>query len=74
MFNTVFLMTKGGPYTEVGAPGATELMLVWGYNQGFQGSMQFGYTSAFSIVVFLILLVMTLGYTRYTQATKGVYE
>jgi arabinogalactan oligomer/maltooligosaccharide transport system permease protein len=74
MFNTVYLMTKGGPFTKVGEAGATELLLVWGYNKGFQGSMQFGLTSAFSIVVFVILLCMTIGYTRVTRATRGVYE
>jgi arabinogalactan oligomer / maltooligosaccharide transport system permease protein len=74
MFNTVFLMTRGGPFTRVGEPGATELLLVWGYNQGFQGSMMYGLTSAFSIIVFLLLLTMTLGATRFTNATKGAYE
>jgi arabinogalactan oligomer/maltooligosaccharide transport system permease protein len=74
MFNTVYLMTKGGPFARVGEPGATELLLVWGYNQGFQGSMMFGLTSAFSIVVFVLLLVFTLGATRLTNATRGAYE
>jgi arabinogalactan oligomer / maltooligosaccharide transport system permease protein len=74
MFNTVFLMTKGGPITSPLAPGATELLLVWGYNQGFQQGQQFAYVSAFSIVVFIILLVLTTMYSRLTNATKGVYE
>lgn len=74
MFNTVYLMTRGGPFARVGESGSTELLLVWGYNQGFQGSMMYGLTSAFSIVVFLILLAMTLGATRLTNATRGAYE
>jgi arabinogalactan oligomer/maltooligosaccharide transport system permease protein len=74
MFNTVWLMTQGGPRTRPGQPGATELLLVWAYAQGFQGLQRFGLVGAFSIVVFLILLAITLVYTRVTNATKGVYE
>ncbi len=74
IFETIFLMTKGGPVTRIGQPGATELLLVWAYNQGFQGSQRFGLVGAFSIVFFLILLGVTLIYTRVTHATRGVYE
>jgi arabinogalactan oligomer/maltooligosaccharide transport system permease protein len=74
IFETIFLMTGGGPVTRIGQPGATELLLVWAYNQGFQGSQRFGLVGGFSIVVFLILLGITLIYSRVTNATKGVYE
>lgn len=74
IFETIFLMTGGGPVTRIGQPGATELLLVWAYNQGFQGSQRFGLVGAFSIVVFLILLTITLIYSRITNATKGMYE
>ncbi len=74
IFETIFLMTGGGPVVRLGQPGATELLLVWAYNQGFQGSQRFGLVGAFSIVVFLILLGVTLIYTRVTNATKAVYE
>ena len=58
----------------LGQPGATELLLVWAYNQGFQGSQRFGLVGAFSVVVFLILLGVTLLYSRVTNATRAVYE
>jgi arabinogalactan oligomer / maltooligosaccharide transport system permease protein len=74
IFETIFLMTQGGPVTRIGRPGGTELLLVWAYNQGFQGSQRFGLVGAFSIVFFLILLGVTLIYTRITHATRGVYE
>ncbi|HEY0739359.1 MAG TPA: sugar ABC transporter permease [Herpetosiphonaceae bacterium] len=74
IFETIFLMTNGGPVTRLGQPGATELLLVWAYNQGFQGLQRFGLVGAFSIVVFLILAAFTLIYSRFTQATRGVYE
>lgn len=73
-FNTVWLMTRGGPVTRVGEPGATELLLIWAYNQGFQGAQRFGLVSAFAIVVFIMLAIMTLLYARLTNATRGVYE
>jgi len=74
ILDTVWLMTKGGPVQRVGQPGATELLLVWAYNQGFQGGQRFGLIAAFSIVVFLMLVGLTLVYTRVTHATRGVYE
>lgn len=74
IFETIWLMTKGGPYSLPGRPGATELLIVWAYNNGFQGQFRFGLVAAFSIVVFILLLVLTLFYTRVTHATKAVYE
>ncbi len=74
IFETIFLMTGGGPVTRIGQPGATELLLVWAYNQGFQGSQRFGLVGEFSIVVFLILLCVTLLYSRLTNATRGIDE
>jgi arabinogalactan oligomer / maltooligosaccharide transport system permease protein len=74
IFETIFLMTGGGPVTRIGQPGATELLLVWAYNQGFQGAQRFGLVGAFSVVVFLVLLGVTLLYSRLTNATKGAYE
>ena len=74
ILDPIWLMTKGGPVQRVGQPGATEMLLVWAYNQGFQGGQRFGLIGAFSIVVFIMLVALTLVYTRYTNATKGVYE
>lgn len=74
MFETVYLMTGGGPVTEIGKPGATELLLVWAYRQGFESLKRFALVGAFSIVFFLITVAVTLVYTRMTNATKGAYE
>jgi arabinogalactan oligomer / maltooligosaccharide transport system permease protein len=74
ILDTVWLMTRGGPVQRVGQPGATELLLLWAYNQGFQGGQRFGLIGAFSIVVFVLLVCLTLIYTRVTNATRGVYE
>ena len=74
ILDPIWLMTKGGPVTRVGQPGATELLLPWAYNQGFQGGQRFGLIGAFSIIVFIMLVCMTLIYSRVTNATKGIYE
>ncbi len=74
ILDTIWLMTRGGPVQRVGQPGATEMLLVWAYNQGFQGGQRFGLIGAFSIVVFIMLVGLTLVYTRFTNATRGVYE
>lgn len=74
ILDPVWLMTRGGPVTRVGQPGATELLLPWAYNQGFQGGQRFAAIGAFSVVVFIMLVCMTLVYSRVTNATKGVYE
>lgn len=74
ILETIWLMTRGGPVTRVGEPGATELLLLWAYNQGFQGGQRFGLVGAFSVVVFVLLVLMTLAYTRVTNANRGVYE
>jgi arabinogalactan oligomer/maltooligosaccharide transport system permease protein len=74
IFETIYLVTGGGPVTSITKPGATELLMVWAYNQGFATTKRFGVVGAFSIVVFLILFGITLIYTRVTRATKTLQE
>lgn len=74
IFETIYLVTGGGPVTRITQPGATELLMVWAYNQGFSTTKRFGVVGAFSIVVFLILFGITLIYTRVTRATKSLQE
>lgn len=74
MFNTVFLMTGGGPVTDVSQPGATELFMVWLYNQGFTGISRFGLMGALSVVLFMLLAILSLIASRVTRATRSVSE
>lgn len=74
IFETIYLVTGGGPVTSITQPGATEFLMVWAYNQGFATTKRFGVVGAFSIVVFLILFGITLIYTRITRATKSLQE
>lgn len=73
MFNTVFLITGGGPINAVGKPGATDLVMTYAYKQTFrQGN--YGYIGAFAVIIFVILLVATLLSLRVTNVTRGAYE
>ncbi|MEO8392038.1 MAG: sugar ABC transporter permease [Chloroflexota bacterium] len=72
MFNTVFLITGGGPIYGVGKPGATDLVMTYAYKQTFQQG-NFGYIGAFAVIIFVILLVATLLSLRVTNVTKGAY-
>jgi arabinogalactan oligomer/maltooligosaccharide transport system permease protein len=74
IFETIYLVTGGGPTVNITQPGATEVLMVWAYRQGFQDTKRFGLVGAFSVVVFLILLAITLIYTRATRATRAAYD
>ena len=73
MFNTVFLITAGGPVTGVGKPGATDLVMTYAYKQTFQQG-NYGYIGAFAVIIFLILLGATLLSLRFTNVTRGAFE
>lgn len=74
IFETIYLVTGGGPVTNLAEPGATEFLMIWAYSQGFATSKRFGLVGAFSIVVFIILFIITLIYTKMTNATKSLQE
>jgi arabinogalactan oligomer/maltooligosaccharide transport system permease protein len=72
MFNTVFLITQGGPVNGVGKPGATDLVMTYAYSQTFR-SGNYGYIGAFAVIIFVILLAATLLSLRVTNVTRGAY-
>jgi len=53
-FDIIFALTAGGPVR------ATEVMGLNIYQEAFMGNMRFGYASAKSIILFLIILIVTL--------------
>lgn len=53
-FDIVFALTAGGPVK------STEVMGLNIYQTAFMGNMRFGYASAKSIILFLIILIVTL--------------
>ncbi|HLY26610.1 MAG TPA: ABC transporter permease subunit [Aggregatilineales bacterium] len=70
MFNVIYLMTEGDP------AGQTNILVTALYNSAFgkQGAYRLGFAAAFSILIFMILLGMTVIWVRNTGALKGVYD
>ncbi len=70
MFNTVWIITAGGPFPNVGRPGATEFVMVYAYHYGVQQN-NYGLMSAFAVVVFVLLFAVTMINVRMSRLTKG---
>ena len=56
-FTYIYILTGGGP------AGATEILVTYVYKNGFS-FFHFGYAAALSILLFLIVLSLSLGYIR----------
>ncbi len=65
-FNVIFFITAGGPRSQ------TDLLITQAYKLIAQEQL-YGAASAFAIVVFFILLVITLIQNRITRATEAAY-
>jgi len=73
MFGTVWAITQGGPTAGAGKPGATELVLVYGYKQIFQ-LQNYGSATAFATIIFVLLFIATMISLRVSRLTRGVNE
>ncbi len=65
LFESVWMVTKGGPFTG-GRTGATEIVMVYSYNQAFQ-KFNYGYISAFAVILFILLFAVTIWNVRQTR-------
>ena len=65
-FNVIYFITQGGPY------GKTDILVTQGYKMVNQQYL-YGVASAFFVIVFFILLVITLINNRVTRATESSY-
>lgn len=70
MFNTIYLLTRGGPYLGFGKPGATDIMVTYIYDVAFEYG-DYGLAAAWSVVVFLLLLSFSVFYVKQTRATEA---
>jgi arabinogalactan oligomer / maltooligosaccharide transport system permease protein len=66
-FNVIYFVTQGNPY------GRTEILVTQAFKLVNPGGL-YGIASAFSIVVFFILLGITLLTNRITRATESSYD
>ena len=72
MFNTVWIITAGGPFTAIGKPGSTEFVMLYSYHYGLQQN-NYGLMSAFAVVLFILLFSVTMLNLRLSRANaKGV--
>jgi arabinogalactan oligomer/maltooligosaccharide transport system permease protein len=73
MFGTVWAITQGGPTAGAGKPGATELVMIYGWKQIFQ-LQNYGAATAFATIIFIILFIATIWSLRVSRLTRGAYE
>lgn len=64
IFDSVFSLTKGGPGY------STEVIALNIYYEGFQNNMRFGYATAKSIILFVIILVITVIQVTATKSRE----
>ncbi|GAH06203.1 unnamed protein product, partial [marine sediment metagenome] len=50
-------------------PGSNEFLMIYGYQEAFSKG-RYGYASAFMIIVFIILSVLVLLYSKFTKLTE----
>lgn len=75
MFNTVYLITSGGPFTSgnINNPGATEFLIVYMYdrvNNGGNFFINYGHVATIAVLVFIVLFVLTMTSLRFTNLVK----
>jgi arabinogalactan oligomer / maltooligosaccharide transport system permease protein len=64
-FNVIYLVSGGQP------SGATEILVTRAYKLAFE-QYRYGYAAAYSVIIFLMLLVYGTWQNRVTKATEGV--
>jgi arabinogalactan oligomer/maltooligosaccharide transport system permease protein len=64
-FNVIYLVSAGEP------AGATEILITQAYKLAFE-QYRYGYAAAYSVVIFLILLVYGVFQNRVTRATEAI--
>jgi arabinogalactan oligomer/maltooligosaccharide transport system permease protein len=65
MFNIIYLVSGGEP------AGSNEILITQAYKIAFE-KYQYGYAAAYSVVIFLILLVYGVFQNRVTRATEAI--
>ncbi|MRS04470.1 sugar ABC transporter permease, partial [bacterium] len=63
-FNVIYFVTQGGPF------GQTQILVTQAFNLVYQQRL-YGVASAFSIVVFIVLFIITMINNRVTKATEA---
>lgn len=75
MFNTVYLITAGGPFTSgnINNPGATEFLMVYMYDRIQNGGnifINYGHVATIAVLVFIVLFALTILSLRFTNLAQ----
>ena len=70
MFNTIYLLTRGNPYVAFGEPGATDILVTYIYTLAFEQG-HYGIAAAWSVIIFVALMVFSYGYIKQTRVLEG---
>jgi len=71
MFNVIYLMTDGGPNLDFDGPGSTDILITYVYDVAFRDGA-YGVAAAWSVVIFVMLVVFSWTYMKKTNATEAV--
>jgi arabinogalactan oligomer/maltooligosaccharide transport system permease protein len=66
--NVIWLVTNGGKPAN-----QSHILVTYVYNEAFT-LYRYGYAAAFSLVIFLLLLIFVIFYMRMSRGTESVYE
>ncbi len=66
-FNIVWLVSNGGEPADT-----THILVSWIYKSGFR-YFRMGYAAAFSMILFILLLIFSWNFIKKTKATEAVY-
>ena len=69
MFNVIYLMTDG-PNLRFGEPGGIDILITYVYDVAFRDGA-YGVAAAWSVVIFLMLVVFSWFYMKRTNATEA---
>lgn len=64
----IYMLTGGGPFSEVGKPGATDLLITYVFNLAFN-SKRYGLAAAYSVFIFLFIAVFALVAIKIGKST-----
>ena len=67
LFHVIFLMTGGGPDRFYGEPGVTDILVTFVYDVAFIDG-EYGLGAAWSVIIFLMLIVFSTAYLVVTKA------
>ncbi len=68
MFNVIYLVSGGAPEH------TTDILITEAYRFAFEGGRRYGYAAAYSVIIFLILLVYSTFTNRMTKASEGSFD